>query len=114
MRQKSDGLIGNDTVPLPTCPRVGRLFPVPRYIWKVREYDEFFRAKSRPVIERFTQEEGWDYFNTYAPTTRALSICLLAGVAVGNGASLATSISRGLCTESPERGSVYEASPLMW
>ena len=52
--------------------------------WKVNQFDEVVRAKARLVAKGFSQKEGIDYFQTFAPTPASATIRLVVCTALNN------------------------------
>jgi hypothetical protein len=71
--------------PPPNCQPIGT-----KWVWKNKEGENgmVVRNKSRLVAQRYSQKEGIDYEETFAPVARLEAIRILLGFAVAKGFKL--------------------------
>jgi hypothetical protein len=82
MNEEYHSLMANNTwdrVPLPK----GRKLVICKWVYKTKyvSYESVERHKARLVSKRFSQVEGIDYNETFAPIARMNSICLVLSLA---------------------------------
>jgi hypothetical protein len=71
--------------PPPGCKPIGT-----KWVWKKKEGEkgEVVRNKSRLIVQGFSQKEGIDYEETFAPVARLEAIRILLAFSVANGFKL--------------------------